>query len=80
MYSAGESGDLAVEAEVEHASGLGWLPDGTLVVSALFEAKIYHVDEHGEGRRRPSTSATSPCSTNDLLVTPDGRAYVDLYQ
>ena len=44
VYSAGESGDLRVEAEVPHASGLGWLPDGTLVVSALFEAKIHHVD------------------------------------
>ncbi|MGZ5363174.1 MAG: hypothetical protein ACXWZR_03350 [Mycobacterium sp.] len=28
VYSAGEPGDVAVEAEVEHASGLGWLPDG----------------------------------------------------
>ena len=48
VYSAGEPGDLTVEAEVAHASGLGWLPDGTLVVSALFEAKIHHVDKHGE--------------------------------
>ena len=29
VCSAGESGDVAVDAEVEHASGLGWLPDGT---------------------------------------------------
>jgi sugar lactone lactonase YvrE len=28
VYSVGESGDLTVEAEVAHASGLGWLPDG----------------------------------------------------
>jgi sugar lactone lactonase YvrE len=35
VYSVGESGDLAVEVEVERASGLGWLPDGTLVVSSL---------------------------------------------
>ena len=28
-------------------SGLGWLPDGTLVVSALFEAAIHHVDPQG---------------------------------
>ena len=43
MYSAGEDGDLTVEAEVPHASGLGWLPDGTLVVSTLFEPKVHHV-------------------------------------
>ena len=38
VYSADETGDLKVEAEVPHASGLGWLPDGTLVVSALMDA------------------------------------------
>ncbi len=79
VCSVGETGDVVVEAEVEHASGLGWLPDGTLVVSALFESKIYHVDRQGE------VAATYDLrdlgwSTNDLFVAPDGRGYVDLYQ
>ncbi len=79
MYSAGETGDLTVEADVARASGLGWLPDGTLVVSTLFEATIHHVDAQGH------TTATFDLgdlawSTNDLVVTPDGRTYVDLYK
>ncbi|PXW35627.1 UNVERIFIED_CONTAM: gluconolactonase [Williamsia faeni] len=79
VYSVGESGDLAVEAEIEHASGLGWLPDGTLVVSTLFEPKIHHVDAQGQ------VSATFELNdlarmTNDLFVARDGRGYVDLYQ
>ena len=79
MYSAGETGDLSVAAAVPRASGLGWLPDGTLVVSTLFEAKIHHVDPRGD------TTATFDLSdlawsTNDLVVAPDGRTYVDLYQ
>ncbi|MDT5183757.1 MAG: hypothetical protein QOI29_1915 [Mycobacterium sp.] len=79
VCSVGGTGDVAMEVELEHASGLGWLPDGTLVVSALFDAKMYHVDTHG------NVSATYDLSdiaftTNDLLVAPDGRAYVDLYQ
>lgn len=78
VYSAGEAGDLKVEAEVPHASGLGWLADGTLVVSTLMEAKIHHVD------RRGAISATFDVSdlaftTNDLFVSPNGRGYVDLY-
>lgn len=79
VYSADENGLLAVEAEVERASGLGWLADGTLVVSALFAARIYHVDAQG---RITATFDVSDIawSTNDLLVAPDGRAYVDLYQ
>jgi sugar lactone lactonase YvrE len=47
VYSAGETGDVAVEVEILRASGLGWLPDRTLVVSALFDAKVYHVDAQG---------------------------------
>ncbi|MCX8558949.1 SMP-30/gluconolactonase/LRE family protein [Mycolicibacterium mucogenicum] len=79
VYSAGETGDLTVAAEVPRASGLGWLPDGTLVVSALFDAKIHHVDPQG------NTTATFDLgdvawSTNDLVVAPDGRGYVDLYK
>jgi sugar lactone lactonase YvrE len=79
VYSAGESGDLAVEAEVAHASGLGWLPDGTLVVSTLFDTKIHHVDAAGNITATYDHSDLVD-STNDLLVAPDGRAYVDLYQ
>jgi len=79
VYSAGETGDLTVAAEVPRASGLGWLPDGTLMVSTLFEAKIHHVDPQG------NTVATFDLgdlawSTNDLVVAPDGRGYGDLYK
>ena len=79
VYSAGETGDLTAEVELEHASGLGWLPDGTLVVSALFEAKIHHVDERGNVVATFDLGELA-VSTNDLVVAPDGRAYVDLYQ
>lgn len=75
----GETGDIAREADIPHASGLGWLPDGTLVVSALFEPKIYHVGAAGQVAATYDVSDLA-WSTNDLLVTPDGRCYVDLYQ
>lgn len=78
VYSVSEAGDLAVEAKVAKASGLGWLPDGTLVVSALFDAKIYHVDAAGNVTATYDHSDLA-FSTNDLLVTLDGRTYVDLY-
>ncbi|WP_231123259.1 SMP-30/gluconolactonase/LRE family protein [Mycobacterium asiaticum] len=75
----GETGEIAVEAEVEHASGLGWLPDGTLVVSALFAPKIYLVDADGQVAATYDLSDFA-WSTNDLFVAPDGRCYVDLYR
>jgi sugar lactone lactonase YvrE len=79
VYSVGEAGDLAVEAEIEHASGLGWLPDGTLVVSTLFAATIHHVDPQGRVTATYDLSHLA-WSTNDVVVASDGRAYVDLYQ
>jgi sugar lactone lactonase YvrE len=78
VYSVSEAGDLAVEAEVAKASGLGWHPDGTLVISALFDAKIHHVDAAGNVTATFDYSDLA-WSTNDLLVAPDGRTYVDLY-
>lgn len=79
VCSVGESGDVVVEAEVERASGLGWLPDGTLVVSALFEPKIHHVDAQGQVTATYDLSDLA-WSTNDLFVAPEGHGYVDLYQ
>jgi sugar lactone lactonase YvrE len=79
VCSVGETGDVAMEVAIEHASGLGWLPDGTLVVSTLFAARVHHVD--GQGHVAATFDLSDRAwSTNDLVVTPDGRAYVDLYQ
>jgi sugar lactone lactonase YvrE len=79
VCSVAETGaDLTVEAEVERASGLGWLADGTLVVSTLFAAKVLHVNEKSHVTAVFDLSHLA-WTTNDLLVAADGRAYVDLY-
>jgi sugar lactone lactonase YvrE len=79
VYSVGEPGDLTVEVEVERPSGLGWLPDGTLVVSSLFAPKVHYVDASGVVNDTLDVSHVA-WSTNDVVVTPDGRIFVDLYQ
>ncbi|OBA82086.1 gluconolaconase [Mycobacterium sp. 1164966.3] len=78
VCSVDGNGVVAVEAEVEHASGLGWLPDGTLVVSALLEPKIHHVNAHGQVAATYDLSDLA-WSTNDLCIAPEGHGYVDLY-
>ena len=35
IYSLSETGGLSVEVEVDRPSGLGWLPDGSLLVAIL---------------------------------------------
>ena len=79
VYSVGGIGDLATEVGVEQPSGLGWLPDGTLVVSSLFAPTVHFVDAGGTVIDTVDVSDAA-WSTNDLVVTADGRIFVDLYQ
>jgi sugar lactone lactonase YvrE len=57
VYSVEETGDLRVEVTIHRPSGLGWLPDGSLVVSTPAREKagqlvgpprIVRVDESGQ--------------------------------
>ena len=78
VCSAGVAGDVVVEATIPRASGLGWLPDRTLVVSTLFEPSLHYVDP--DGSVTVSDMGDLAWSTNDMVVTADGRTYVDLYR
>jgi sugar lactone lactonase YvrE len=59
----------------QRPSGLGWLPDGALLVVSMLDRRLLRVDR---GRTRLhadlSSIATGPC--NDMVVDGRGRAYV----
>src|SRR5687768_1149136 len=63
-----EDGRIRVAVETPKPSGLGWLPDGTLVVSSLGEAAVELVGERATVRHDLSHLAWS---TNDLVVHGD---------
>jgi sugar lactone lactonase YvrE len=70
------AGYVDVIAEVpERPSGLGWTPDGTLLVVSMLDRRLLRVDG---GTLAPvadlSALATGPC--NDMVVDGAGRAYV----
>jgi sugar lactone lactonase YvrE len=70
-------GALKVVVRTEHPSGLGWLPDGTLLVSVLFSPRILRVDD---GEVSVAHELGEHCwATNDMVVGQGGVAYVDLY-
>lgn len=82
MY-AGEvrSVDLAGQARVEArlpepTSGLGWLPDGTLLVVSMPDRKLMRVDTGGKAAVHADLSKLAPHHCNDLVVDARGRAYV----
>jgi sugar lactone lactonase YvrE len=59
----------------QRPSGLGWLPDGTLLVVSMLDRQLLRVVD-GKPRRHADLAsiATAPC--NDMVVDSRGRAYV----
>ena len=72
------TGKIEIAVESAHASGLGWLPDGTLVISALQEARLDYCDANGALVTQDLSD--HGWSTNDMVVSPDGKIYVDVYR
>lgn len=59
----------------ELPSGLGFLPDGRLLVVSMNDRKVLRLDSDGL-REHADLSAVASWHTNDMLVDPVGRAYV----
>jgi sugar lactone lactonase YvrE len=72
------NGNVEVMLHTEHPSGLGWLPDGTLVFCTLHSPFVKRVDDGVVSMIHDFSDIA--WSTNDMVVSPEGRIYVDLYQ
>ena len=57
-------------------SGIGWLPDGTLLVVAMGEQAVLRVDENGNTSTYADLSHVLVGPANDMLVDRAGRAWV----
>jgi len=77
VYAVTTDGAKRVVAEVPgRPAGLGWLPDGTLLVVSQHDRVVYRVGADGTvGVHRDLTGQTTS-HLNDMWVLPDGRAYV----
>jgi sugar lactone lactonase YvrE len=70
-------GTLGIGAETPHPSGLGWTPEGDLLVSSLHATAVHRITPDG-----PVVHADLSgfgVGLNDMIALPDGRAYVDVY-
>ena len=78
VYSAAEDGsDLRVEAEVpQQPSGLGWLPDGRLLIVSMRDATLLRREADGALVVHADLSAHVAGHPNDMVVDALGRAYV----
>ena len=79
--------DGTVETVVEfpgQPSGLGWLPDGRMLVVSMVDRRLLRLEGDGSLSVAAELSPLAPWHCNDMVVDGDGRAYVgnfgfDLY-
>lgn len=69
-------GDITEIAHVPgHPAGLGWLPDGRLLVVSMHDRKLLRLDPDGL-TEHADLSGVATWHCNDMVVDTDGRAYV----
>jgi sugar lactone lactonase YvrE len=78
VYSMREDGsDRRVEAHVpEQPSGLGWLPDGRLLVVSMRDRKVLRREPDGTLAVHADLREHATGHANDMVVDSVGRAYV----
>ena len=70
-------GSLETLAEIpQQPSGLGFLPDGRLLIVSMRDRKILRREPGGSLLLHADLSALAPWHVNDMLVDPSGRAWV----
>ena len=70
------AGNVERIAQFDHPSGLGFMPDGSLLVSVMYERRIYRIHSAGTEIHADLTDIAREM-TNDMVVDDEGRAYID---
>jgi sugar lactone lactonase YvrE len=60
----------------DHPSGLGWLPDGRMLVVSMQKKKVLRVEHDGTTAEHADLSGIASGRCNDMVVSAGGNAYV----
>ncbi|UGS36547.1 SMP-30/gluconolactonase/LRE family protein [Capillimicrobium parvum] len=74
-----EDGVEETVLSIERPSGLGWLPDGSLLAVSMTGHKVWRRGGGGEPVLHADTAGFTRGEANDMLVDAAGRAYVTHY-
>jgi len=70
-------GDLQAVATVENQpSGLGWLPDGRMLIVSMLDRRLLRQERDGSLVEHANLFDVAGYHCNDMVVDGDGRAYV----
>ena len=76
VHNLDVAGNLSTLAEIpEQPSGLGWLPDGSLIIVSMLDRKLMKLKD-GELSIHADMSHLTPYQCNDMVIAKDGTAYV----
>ena len=71
-----ETGNAEVMAKLDgHPAGLGWLPDGRLLIASMRDRQLLRQEPNGELVVHADLAGFCGGSLNDLVVDAHGRAY-----
>ncbi len=77
VVAVDEDGNREDRARVPNCpSGLGWLPDGRLLVVSMTDRRILRQEADGSLTELADLSSLAPYHCNDMIVDREGRAYV----
>jgi len=76
VFSASPDGERRTEVEFDgESSGLGWLPDGRLIISSRLDRVILRREEDGTLVRHGDLRPWATWHANDMVVASNGQAY-----
>lgn len=78
VFSVSEDGERRQEITIpdDQPSGLGWMPDGTMLVVLMHQLALARVESPGSLARYATLGPWATSLANDMVVSADGRAYV----
>ena len=80
VSSAAPDGSVRVELEIDdRPSGLGWLPDGRLLVVAMLSQRLLRREKDGRAVLHADLKGLAKFHTNDMLVDKHGNAFIGCF-
>jgi sugar lactone lactonase YvrE len=68
-------GEVSTITDLEQPSGLGWLPDGSLLISSMLQRRVLRYRD-GRLTAHADVSALAPQEINDMVVDSHGHAFL----
>ena len=83
VLRVGDDGSVDVVASLETSpSGLGWLPDGSMLIVSMDDRRVLRLDRgdaDGQAHEHADASGVAPHEINDMVVDRHGHAFVSQF-